>query len=499
MTTAGENRRTDVSLRHAGQFFVGGEWVDPSSRATFDVLDSATEELFLRVAEAREEDVSRAIAAARNTFDNGPWPSLSHRERAQYLRAIAGGLRNRIDEAAQIWSRESGIVHDVAATVASTIPGVYDYYADLADSFPFEEPRTPTAGGEFGLLVREPVGVVAAIVPWNAPITLMAYKIAPALLAGCTVILKASPEAPGSAYLIAEIAESVGLPAGVLNVVTADRAASEALVRDSRVDKITFTGSTAAGRRIASLCGERIARYTLELGGKSAAVVLDDADTAATATKLVDAQCLLSGQICAALTRIVVSRKRHDELVDAISASFSNVRVGDPFDAATQMGPLATERQRDRVLGYIAKGKDQGALLAAGGGRPADLDRGWYVEPTVFSRVDNSSTIAREEIFGPVLCVIPAENETDAVRIANDTIFGLNASVFTEDVDKATAVARKLRSGTVGHNDIRMDLGIAFGGFKQSGIGREGGREGLLPYLETKTVILEDTPTRYAN
>jgi aldehyde dehydrogenase (NAD+) len=372
-------------------------------------------------------------------------------------------------------------------------------YAALADTFPFEEQCPPTAGGEFGLLVREPVGVVGAIIPWNAPLALICHKIGPALVAGCTIVLKSSPEAPGEGYVVAEVAEKIGLPPGVLNVVTADREVSELLVRDPGVDKITFTGSTAAGRRIASLCGERIARCTLELGGKSAAVILDDMDLGTAAKTIARAECSLSGQVCSSLTRIVVSRNRHDELVDALSSSFSEVRVGDPFDEQTQMGPLVSERQRDRVVGYITKGVDEGARLATGGGRPKDLDRGYYVEPTVFGNVDNSSTIAREEIFGPVLSVIPAADEQDAVRIANDTIYGLNASVFTNDVDRARQVAGQLRSGTVGHNNFRTDFGMAFGGFKQSGIGREGGKEGLLPFLETKTVILEGRPERYAS
>jgi acyl-CoA reductase-like NAD-dependent aldehyde dehydrogenase len=371
-------------------------------------------------------------------------------------------------------------------------------YAALADTFPFEEECQPTLGGEFGLLVREPVGVVGAIIPWNAPMALISHKIGPALLAGCTVVLKSSPEAPGEAYVAAEVAEEIGLPPGVLNVLTADREVSELLVRDPGVDKITFTGSTAAGRRIASLCGERIARCTLELGGKSAAVILDDADLGAAAAALSGAECFLSGQVCSSLTRIVVSRDRHDELVDALAGTFSQVKVGDPFDAASQMGPLAAERQRDRVEGYISKGVNEGATLATGGGRPKDLDRGWYVEPTVFGNVDNHSTIAQEEIFGPVLSVVPANDEADAIRIANDTIYGLNASVFTPDADRARDVAGQLRSGTVGHNAFRTDFGMAFGGFKQSGIGREGGKEGLMPFLETKTVILNGKPARYA-
>jgi acyl-CoA reductase-like NAD-dependent aldehyde dehydrogenase len=277
-------------------------------------------------------------------------------------------------------------------------------------------------------------------------------------------------------------------------VITADREVSELLVRDPRVDKISFTGSTAAGRRIASICGERIARCTFELGGKSAAVILDDADTAA--ATLAGAECVLSGQVCFSLTRIVVPRTRHDEFAEALAAAFSSMQVGDPFDASTQMGPLAMERQRERVEHYIAKGIDEGGTLVTGGRRPKHLQRGYYIEPTVFSGVDNKHVVAQEEIFGPVLCVIPADNEEHAVNIANDSIYGLNAAVFTADVARTRQVAGKLRSGTVGHNNMRVDFGVAFGGFKQSGIGREGGREGLLPYLETKTILLEKAPPR---
>jgi acyl-CoA reductase-like NAD-dependent aldehyde dehydrogenase len=486
-------------LRYVDRFFIGGEWVQPSSDAKIDVIDSGTEELFFSVAEAQAADISRAVAAARQAFDEGPWPRMSHAQRAEYLRAIAAGLREKTEDLGQIWPRESGVLHVIARGSAKGSARTFEYYAGLADTYPFEEPAQPTAGGEFGLIVREPVGVVGAIIPWNAPMGLISNKIAPALLAGCAVVLKSSPEAPGEGYLIAEIAEAVGLPPGVLNVVTADREVSELLVRDPRVDKITFTGSTAAGRRIASICGERIARCTLELGGKSAAVILDDMDIATAASTLARAECFLSGQVCSSLTRIVVTRRRHDELVEALAGAFSQMRVGDPFDTQTQMGPLVASRQRDRVEGYIAKGVADGATLATGGGRPKDLDRGWFVEPTVFGNVDNSSTIAQEEIFGPVLSVIPAEDERHAVAVANDTIYGLNASVFTNDVDRARDVARQLRSGTVGHNAFRTDFGIAFGGFKQSGIGREGGREGLLPFLETKTVILEGRPAGYEN
>ena len=493
MTVASD---TAPALRHAGQFFIGGGWVDPSSTDTIDVKDSTNERVFLSVAEAKAPDIDRAVAAARSAFDQGPWARTTHQERAEYLRAIASGLRERAADFGDLWPRESGVLHAVAQHAAIGGAATFDYYAGLADTYPFEERATPSMG-DFGLLVREPVGVVGAIIPWNAPLGLISYKVAPALIAGCTVILKSSPEAPAEGYILAEIAEAVGLPPGVVNVVTADREVSELLVRDPRVDKITFTGSTAAGRKIASICGERIARCTLELGGKSAAVVLDDMDIATAAATLARAECMLTGQVCSSLTRVDVTRDRHDEMAEALAAAFSKVKVGDPFEPSTQMGPLVAERQRDRVEGYIAKGKAEGATLVSGGGRPQDLEKGYYIEPTVFGNVDNSATIAQEEIFGPVLSVIPARDEEQAVEIANDTIYGLNASVFTNDVDRARQVAARLRSGTVGHNAFRTDFGIAFGGFKQSGIGREGGTEGLVPFLETKTVILEGRPTGY--
>jgi acyl-CoA reductase-like NAD-dependent aldehyde dehydrogenase len=484
-----------ASLAHTDSLFIGGEWVTPSSDDRIQVIDSTTEEVFLEVAEAKPDDMASAVGAARAAFDHGPWPGMTHSERATFLRAIAEGLLARSDDIGQIFPRQTGALYSVARHAGQDGFDIFSYYADQADTFPFVKAVKPTFG-EAGLLIREPVGVVGAIIPWNSPTRLIGYKVAPALVAGCTVVLKASPEAPGEAYILAEVAESVGLPPGVLNVVTADRDVSELLVRDPRVDKITFTGSTAAGRKIGSICGERIARCTLELGGKSAAVILNDIDIAKTATHLARQECLLTGQSCSSLTRVIVPVHRHDEMLEALAEEFRNVRVGDPFDAESQLGPLVSERQRDRVEYYIAKGRADGATLAAGGARPDHLARGYYVEPAVFGNVDNSSVIAQEEIFGPVLTVIPAADEEHAIELANDTIFGLNASVFTDDLERALDVASRLRSGTVGHNAFRTDFGIAFGGFKQSGIGREGGTEGLMPFLETKTVILKGQPTR---
>lgn len=482
------------SLQKPGSFFIGGEWVAPSSSAMIDVINSATEEVFVTVAEAQPADIDRAVQAARQAFDKGPWPKLSHAERATYLDKLTAELQNRAPDLAATWTIESGVTYAAALPTTQNVNYLFSYYGSLADKFPFVE-RHALSSGKPGLLIHEPVGVVAAIVPWNGPHMLAAFKLAPGLLAGCTFVLKASPEAPGAAYIFAEACEAIGLPAGVVNVVTADRAVSEHLVRHSGVDKVAFTGSTAAGRRIGAICGERMARMTLELGGKSAAVILDDYDIDRVADVLTGGTAFLSGQVCFALTRVIVARSRHDALVDALSARFNGLTVGDPFDESVYMGPLATAHHRDRVESYIEKGKAGGATLAAGGGRPAHLNRGFYVEPTVFGNVDNASVIAQEEIFGPVIAVIPADDEQHAVELANDSIYGLNAAVFTNDAERAYRVARDFKSGVVMHNGLAMEaMEMGVGGFKQSGVGREGGIEGLRPYLESKSIVIDEMP-----
>lgn len=489
-------QRMPVSLQHLDSLYIGGRWEAPSGSDSIAVVDPSTEKTFLTVPEANSVDVSRAIHAARQAFDESPWPNQTPRERAKYLYAMADALERRLSEVIDFWPQQTGITFTAASANAPGAVNDLRFYAGLADTYPFTERHQPRDGGSFGLLKREAVGVVGAIVAWNHPLGLIVHKIAPALLAGCTIVLKCSPEAPAEGYLFAEIADEIGLPPGVFNVLTANREASEKLVTDARVDKIAFTGSTEAGRRIASLLGQRIGRYNLELGGKSAAVVLDDADLDQTASALVRAQCFLTGQVCSALTRVIVPRRRHDELVAALVKAAAEVRIGDPYDNDVDMGPLAIERQRTKVMEYVNAAAERNLELAAGGRVPSHTTRGWYVEPTIFANVPNSDEIARDEIFGPVLTVIPAENERDTVRIANDSIYGLNASVFTGDADRAMEYAGLLRSGTVGHNAFRTDLSIAFGGYKQSGIGREGGTEGLLPYLETKTIILNGDPLR---
>jgi acyl-CoA reductase-like NAD-dependent aldehyde dehydrogenase len=483
------------SLKHPDRVYIGGAWVKPSTDNTIDVISPNSEELVIKVAEAREADVDKAVAAARKAFDHGPWPRMSHAERADAMRAIAAQLRARNDEFAFVWTEQMGALSSFTKTAGIDSAKTFEYYADLAATFPWEEERKPGFGEGVAMIVREPVGVVAAICPWNGPLGTMVRKIAPALLAGCTVIMKPSPETPLDAYILMECIDAVGLPPGVVNLVAAQREVSDYLVCQHGVDKVAFTGSTAAGRRISSVCGERIARVTLELGGKSAAIVLDDIDIADVVNTLTPGMCRLNGQVCASLTRVVVSQKRHDDFVDAFAAGMRGIQVGYSREPGTQLGPLAMKRQLDRVEGYIAKGKEQGAKLVTGGGRPKGLNRGYFVEPTLFAGVDNSMAIAQEEIFGPVVSVIPYRDVEDAIRIANDSIYGLNGAVFTNDTEAAYDVARGVRTGTFAQNQFKIDFGVPFGGFKQSGIGREGGPEGLLPYLELKTIHLPRRPT----
>jgi len=482
--------RDPVRISRPDKLFIGGRWVAPSAPGQIELVSPVTEQVFARVAEAREPDMDAAVAAARKAFDEGPWPRLSPAERGQHLRRMGEILQGRVAELAAAWSEQIGGLK--AMSVPMHMGGVmqYGFYADLAASYPFEVRQPATIGGT-AVIVREPVGVVAAIAPWNAPFMIMTTKVAPALLAGCTVIMKPAPETPLEAYILAEAAEEAGLPPGVLNLVPAHREAADYLVRNPGVDKVGFTGSTAAGRRIASVCGERIARVTLELGGKSAGIVLDDFDTGLAAKILAGTITTLTGQVCATLSRAIVPKKRHDELAEALVEELRAVRVGDPNEPETQMGPVAMKRQLERVEGYIRKGEDQGAVLATGGRRPSHMNRGYYIEPTLFTRVDNGMTIAQEEIFGPVLSLIPAEDEEDAIRIANESIYGLNGAVFTHDSEKAYQIARRVRTGAIGQGGLKMDFALPFGGFKQSGLGREGGAEGIQPYLETKTILLD--------
>ncbi|MFB4267509.1 aldehyde dehydrogenase [Nonomuraea sp. GTA35] len=473
-------------MRQHDKLFIGGEWVAPAGTGTIDVISPHTEEIVGRVPDGTAEDMERAVAAAREAFDHGPWPRMTFAERAGVIGRLAAIYNERQGEMAQLITEEMGSPITFSNLAQAPQPlGMLQYYAELGKTFQQEEQRP----GLFGPITvrREPVGVVAAVVPWNVPQFVTMTKVAPALLAGCTIVLKPAPETPLDAYLLAEWAAEAGVPAGVLNIVVAGREVGEHLISHKGVDKVAFTGSTAAGRRIAAVCGEQLKRVSLELGGKSAAIILDDADLAASMGFLSMASLMNNGQACVAQTRILASRNRYDEVVDAIAGMVSSQAVGDPADATTGIGPLVAKRQQERVEGYIKLGMDEGAKIVVGGlDRP--YDRGWYVAPTVFAGVSNDMRIAREEIFGPVLAVIPYEDEADAVRIANDSDYGLAGTVWTADADHGMEVARQVRTGTYGVNCFMLETNAPFGGYKASGIGRELGPEGLNSYLEYKTI-----------
>ncbi len=481
-----------VNIAHPDKLYIAGQWVPAHSGRMLEMVSPNTEQVVARCAEADAADMDAAVAAARAAFDHGPWPSTPPAERIAAFRRMVAHLETRVPEIARAWTAQMGGLASFAGPMHGGAVMTLGQIADYAEAFQFVEQR-PTVGAEVGLVVHEPVGVVAAIAPWNGPFAIMANKVAYALLTGCTVIMKPSPETPLEAYFLAEAAEAAGLPPGVVNLVPGHREAADHLVCNHGVDKVSFTGSTLAGKRIAQVCGERIARYTLELGGKSAAIVRDDFPTEAAAKLLTGTLNTLSGQVCAMLSRAIVPRRRHDELAAAIKAEMARVVIGHSDDPQTQLGPLAMKRQLERVEMYIEEGK-QTADLICGGGRPSHLNQGYFIEPTLFANVDNTSRIAQEEIFGPVLCLIPCEDEEDAIRIANESNYGLNGSVLTQDPQAAYAIGRRIRTGGFGQNGLRMDFGLPFGGFKQSGVGREGGPEGLRGYVETKTMLLDGMP-----
>jgi len=477
-------------MREHQRLFIGGEWVEPAGTGTIDVISPHSEELVGRVPEGTTADIDRAVAAARDAFDNGEWPRLSPEERMAAVQKFSEVYAAHIPDMAAVITEEMGSPISFSNLAQSPAPWMMlNTFLQVAAEYPWEERRQGVLGGEV-IVRREPAGVVGAIVPWNVPQFVIMSKLAPALIAGCTIVVKPSPETPLDAFLMAELLDEAGIPKGVVSVIPAGREVGEHLVRHPGVDKIAFTGSTAAGRRIASICGEQLKRVSLELGGKSAAIILDDADLAATVEGLKFASLMNNGQACVAQTRILASRDRYDEVVDAVSGMVGGLAVGDPENEATEVGPLVAERQQERVEKYIAVGQEEGAKVAVGGnGRPSGLEKGWYVKPTVFSGVDNSMRIAREEIFGPVLAVIPYDDTDDAVRIANDSEYGLAGSVWTGDVDQGLDIARRVRTGTYGVNQYTMDFIAPFGGYKGSGLGREFGVEGLSHYVELKSIV----------
>ncbi len=484
------------TLAHPDKLFIGGRWVQPASGRKLRLVNPANEEQFFEVPEASSEDMQAAVAAARQAFDKGPWPRMTPAERAAKMRAISAALAKRSEALDKAWTAQIGTPVMIAKGSSAGGPGILDYYAGVAEGYAFEDVR-PSNGymSKVAVVVKEPVGVVAAIAPWNGPLMTMLSKVAPALAAGCTVVCKPSPETPLEMFLFAEAVEEAGLPDGVVNILPAEREVSDQLISHPGIDKVSFTGSTQAGLHIASVCASRMARYTMELGGKSAAIVLDDFDPAKLGPMLAPLVTMMSGQVCINNSRVLVPRARHDDYVESLAASMAAIKVGNPLEEGVYMGPVAMKRQMERVQYYIGKGRSEGAQVATGGGRPADLNQGYFIEPTVFTGVDNNMAIAQEEIFGPVTAVIPYDSEEQAAEIANASDFGLSGAVFTEDTDRAYAMARRIRTGHYTQNGREFDLTNPFGGFKKSGVGREGGPEGMDPYLEIKTIFLPQAPS----
>jgi acyl-CoA reductase-like NAD-dependent aldehyde dehydrogenase len=473
------------SIRSFDQLYIGGRWVQPQGSQTLRAVNPVTEQEVAVSIEPSTADVDDAVAAARRAFDEGPWPRMSPRERGEALARVHDELAKRLEELVEVNIAEIGATEAVSRGFLGIALDVWQDASRLHEWWDFEQERS--WDGQSGLVIHEPVGVVAAITPWNGPVTTTTLKLAPALAAGCTVVAKPSPEGPIGPLILAEAIEAAGLPEGVVSILPAGREIGEYLVSHPLVDKVTFTGSTAAGKRIMALCADRIARVTLELGGKSAAVIADDIDFGEVLPTLVPAGLGHSGQVCAALTRILVPRHRQGELVEQLRLLIDGMTVGDPADPATDLGPLVSRNQRDRVQSYLDLGIAEGARIVIGGDR-ALPDTGWFIAPTVFADVRNDMRIAREEIFGPVLCVIPFDSIDEAVDIANDSPYGLSGAVYSRDDALAISIARRVRTGQIGVNGWSVCVSQPFGGFKQSGLGREGGPEGIAAFLETKLI-----------
>lgn len=477
--------------RSYDELFVGGHWRKPASPRQLAVISPHSEEPVGHAQAAGPEDVDAAVAAARRAFDHGPWPRITPAERMAKLEELAAIYAGHIDEMADLITAEMGSPRSFSRLgQAAGAASMMHLTLAFARDFPWVERRQGVLGEVH--LHRAPVGVVGAIVPWNVPQFLIMPKLIPALVAGCAVVIKPAPETPLDALWLAEMIEQAGLPEGVVSVLPGGPDVGETLVRHPGVDKIAFTGSSATGRRIAALCGEQLKRVSLELGGKSAAIVLDDADIGKTVAGLKTAGLMNNGQACVAQTRILVSERRHDELVDALAQMMSGLRVGDPADEATDVGPLVAQRQQRRVRDYIRSGQREGARLILGG-EDSPAERGWYVRPTLFADATNEMRIAREEIFGPVLTVLRYRDEDDAIRIANDSDYGLAGSVWTADTAHGLQIAARVRAGTYGINMYMLDISSPFGGFKQSGLGREFGPEGLDEYVELQSVVCNGT------
>lgn len=470
-------------------FYIDGRWTPPQSAESIAITGASTGQYVATVAAACPADIDAAVAAARHAFDRSEWPTLAPHRRADALRSLARELRSRAADTAHRVSTQNGMPIAISSVTEGVVPAtLLDYYAELATRQAEEEQRSGFAGGRTTIR-REPIGVVAAVVPWNFPQTLTFFKVAPLLAAGCTVVIKPSPETVLDALVLAEAVAASDIPDGVINIVPGGAEAGAYLVAHPGVDKVAFTGSTAAGRAIGEVCGRLIRPVTLELGGKSASIILDDADLPSLLGKFFEASLMNNGQTCYLGTRVLAPASKYAETVDILSDFARVLVVGDALDSATQVGPLATARQQQRVLNYIGRGVAEGGRITVGGGRPPELEQGWFVAPTVFADVDNSHTIAREEIFGPVLAVLPYRDVDDAINIANDSEFGLGGSVWTADEQRGIEVARRVRTGSIGINHYALDFCAPFGGVKASGLGRELGPEGMAAYQNTKTIF----------
>ena len=468
------------------KLYINGQWVAPKGNKSIAVINASTEEVMGRIPEGTPDDVNAAVAAARAAFD--AWAATPAAERAAFLQKIHEGLKARMEEIGKLIAGEVGMPVKLATMIQAGSPtAAFGMYAKMLADFAFEE----KVGNS--LILREPVGVVAAITPWNYPLHQIAAKVAPALAAGCTVVLKPSEVAPLNAFVLAEIVHAAGLPAGVFNLITGyGPVVGEAMAAHPEVDMVSFTGSTRAGKRVSELAAATVKRVALELGGKSASVVLDDADLAAAVKGTINACFLNSGQTCSAHTRLLVPEGKYDEAAKIAIEVAKGFTVGDPFGGTAKLGPLVSEAQRARVRGYIGKGIEGGAeLLAGGADAPAGLPKGYYVKPTIFGRVKPDATIAQEEIFGPVLSIITYKDEDEAVKIANNSPYGLGGGVWSKDEEHAKKVAKRMRTGQVDINGGPFNLRAPFGGFKQSGNGRELGRFGLEEFLEYKSLQLK--------